>query len=167
MDPGNQELFDTFMDAANALTTFYKTAKAQQQDSYIKGQRDALDGLIQHIVDASGGDFRTLSTKKLLEHLETRMIEIESSIPQNNLPLASPSVQTETPNIMEFGLSPSMNSYWQDRQNKEEVLNTNGQLLTNMVESQSFFNNPTFLQNQTNMFGNNLHQSTNNSMFHK
>jgi len=164
MNSSNEELFNKFATAANALTDFYNTAKEAQQESYVKGQKDALDGLIQHILQASGGDPRKLTTKKLLEHLENKMTEIQSSMPENNLPLTSPSVQTETPNLMDFVSSPSMNSYWQDKQNKEDSLNTNGQVLTSMFEGQSFFNNPGIFQNQTNMFGNN---NSNPSMFNK
>lgn len=138
MESQSDKLYSSFLDAGNALAALFRVAESAQNEAFTKGQKDTLNEIIQYVLKESGGDPRKMTTNKLLEYLDIKLREVQANVPENNMPLQTPSQTSEIPNIMELGLqSPSMNNTWnqqsgfpegfQTRQLNEEVMNMGNQ----------------------------------------
>jgi len=134
MESQANNLYDSFLNAGNALAALYRAAESAQTESFTKGQKDTLNEIIQYILKESDHDPRKMTTNKLLEYLDIKLREVQANVPENNMPLQTPSQTSEIPNIMELGLqSPSIHNTWsnqsgfpegfQTRQLNEEVMN--------------------------------------------
>ena len=150
MTSPNNKLKSDFATAANALTVFYKNAQSAQQDSYAAGQKDALNELVQYIVQESGGDPRKLLTSKFIEHLEAKIRDTEAQIPQANLPIHTPATNPENFNQGGLGGMSPMPNHWEPQSTNEGGFHLNNQILiggSQSVPSQNqpiYYNQPNF-----------------------
>eukprot|EP01016_Furgasonia_blochmanni_P025712 TRINITY_DN27536_c0_g1_i1.p2 TRINITY_DN27536_c0_g1~~TRINITY_DN27536_c0_g1_i1.p2 ORF type:complete len:291 (-),score=69.09 TRINITY_DN27536_c0_g1_i1:370-1242(-) len=83
MNNEKQKLKNQFTNAANSLTALFRSTIAIQDEAYRKGQKDAVNEIMEFIIKKSGGDIRNLSSAALIEFLQCKLYEANQVQPRS------------------------------------------------------------------------------------
>lgn len=78
LNASSDKLRQSFTQAANSLTSFFKESLRAQSEAYLDGQIDALNELLDFCLKKYNGDIRNIPTSALLEFVNIRIMELNN-----------------------------------------------------------------------------------------